>query len=112
VIGIASRPAPSGVDVGRGDGAGTDVAGGADTAGGVGRPVGAAVPLGLAVALGVAGAVGSAEPIGVGELDAGGWSHHAADRALTAKPAEGDDRDEADRGGHGTDRAEGRRSDG
>ena len=68
--------------------------------------------VGVAAALGLAVAVGSAEPIGVGELDAGGGTTTPSDGAVTAEPAEGDDRREPDRDGHGAERAEGRRSDG
>ena len=88
------------------------MAGGADTAGRVGRAVGAAVARGVAAALGMAVAVGSAEPIGVGELDVAGGTTTPPDGAVTAEPAEGDDRHETDRDGQGAERAEGRRSDG
>ena len=112
MIGIASRPPPSGVDVGRGDADGTDVAGGADTAGRVGRAVGAAVARGVAAALGMAVAVGSADAVGDRRARRRGRDHDAADGAVTAEPAEGDDRHEPDRDGHGAERPEGRRSDG
>ena len=73
MIGIASRPPPSGVDVGRGDAAGT-VRGGWGGHGWSGRSRGrrGGRARRRCVALGMAAAVGSAEAIGVGELDVAG----------------------------------------